>query len=401
VGEAAGITPDQPELSILTAQLNPLLCIAFNLNGDTFAVSRIVLHRILTIGLEDVIHYDHRYDYTETLDTGKLRVHFTNGKFADGDFLVAADGINSAVRKQFLPPSFQPVKYGPVGMVGKVFIDDPSTFDFQPVERGICIVMSGEGRGVFVAPQRYSAEAKAKICELFAGVTDGVTHEAQLAPNATGEELLLVGGDQKQKLIDDARDYVFYGYITTHLEDFGISGMESMKDFSQRGLLDAVLMQMRTRNWSPKLIDLCEKTEVNTVGYWLFQVCPLISTLAGHKPLNVTFIGDSIHASSFSLAAKCLTKVPPSGGEGGNNALRDAGQLTQCLVKVFASKDGQDVLPGEVSAYENEMFKLSSVSIRTSMRNSNTITAEGWVYPYFIQFALRVVNFFFGLKKKA
>ena len=308
VGETAGITPDVPELSMLTEQLDVLLAIGLKLKSDSFAVSRIVLHRILTTGLDDIIHYGYRYERAEVLEeSGKLRVHFRNGEFAEGDFLVAADGVHSAVRKQFLPREFEPVQYGTAGVAGKVFVDDPTSIDFDPVERGICIVMSTEGRGVFVAPQRYSPEAKAKICELFAGVTNGVTHEAQLPPNATGEQILLLGGDQKKPLVDDARDYVFFGYVTKHSEeDFGIREIESIKDISQRGLLDAVLREMKTRKWSPKLINLVNKTEVNTVGYWPLHLSPRISTLEGHnKPSNVTFLGDSIHASKGVMASAC------------------------------------------------------------------------------------------------
>lgn len=290
--------PKVPEISVLTERLDVLLAVGIDTKADHFAVSRIVLHRLLAIGLDDIIHYGHRYDHAETLNSGRLRVHFTNGEFTDGDFLVAADGINSAVRKQFLPRSIEPTRYGPVAIVGKVFVDDPSMIDFDPIERGICVVLSTEGRGFFIAPQRYSAEAKKKICELFAVVKDGVTHEVQLAPDARGEDLLLIGGDQKKTLVDDARDYLFYGYITKYYgEDYGIREMDSIKDVSQQGLLDAVLRVVKMRKWSPKLIDLVSKTEVNTVGYWPLQVSPRISTLDAVKPSNVTFLGDSIHAS--------------------------------------------------------------------------------------------------------
>lgn len=93
--------------------------------------------------------------------------------------------------------------------------------------------------------------------------------------------------------------------------------------------------------------------------------------------------------------------MPPTGGEGGNTAIRDAAQLTQSLVKVFALTDrGQGILPEEISAYENDMLKFSSTSVNRSMRFSGMMTAEGWVYPYLIRIGLRVVNFFIELKRK-
>ena len=94
-----------------------------------------------------------------------------------------------------------------------------------------------------------------------------------------------------------------------------------------------------------------------------------------------------------------LTIVPPTGGEGGNTAIRDAAQLTQRLTKVSAFNDRRTILAKEISAYETDMLKFSSVVVHTSLRNSGMITAEGWIYPHIIRAILKVVNFFFGLKK--
>ena len=94
-----------------------------------------------------------------------------------------------------------------------------------------------------------------------------------------------------------------------------------------------------------------------------------------------------------------LTIVPPTGGEGGNTAIRDAAQLTQRLIKLSTSEDRRAMLAKEIVAYETDMLKFSSAVVHTSLRNSGMITAEGWVYPYFIRTVLKVINFFFGLKK--
>ena len=235
----------------------------------------------------------------ETLDSGKIRVHFANGSSAEGDILVAADGVNSAIRKQLLPEKFEPTKFGTAGIVGKVFIDSPEEMvDVGPLKSGVYVVASTEGRGIFVAPQTYSPEAKEGITKLFSGDVDGVTHEAQLSPNATGESLLLIGDGDKKKLVDDARDYVFYAYVTKYPEqDLGIGINRSIKDVSQQDLMNAVLKRMEKGNWSQSLVDLVKKTDVNTVGYWPLHTCPQITSLTGHKPSNVTFLGDSIHAS--------------------------------------------------------------------------------------------------------
>ena len=239
----------------------------------------------------------------ETLDSGKIRVHFANGSSVEGDILVAADGVNSTIRKQLLPENFEPTKFGTVGIAGKVFIDSPNQMvDIAPLKTGVCIVSSTEGRGIFVAPQMYSPEAKERITKLFSDDVDGVTHEAQLSPNVAGESLLLIGGGDKKKLVDDARDYVFYGYVTKHPEqDLGVGINGSIKDISQQDLVNAVLKKMQDANWAQNLVDLVKKTDVNTVGYWPLHMCPKITSLASHKPANVTFLGDSIHASMSLL----------------------------------------------------------------------------------------------------
>lgn len=301
IAETSGIKSPESLVSIATEQLDTLLAIKFRSEEDHFGVSRVVLHRLLNTGIEDIVHYDKRYDHMEKMESGRIRVHFTNGESTEGDILVAADGVNSAIRKELLPKSFEPTKYGTAGIVGKVFVDSPDDVDVMQLKRGVCVVMSTNGRGMFLAPQMYSPESKEKITKLFSGDMDGVTHEAQLSPNAAGESLLLIGGDDdKKKLIDDARDYVFFGYVTKYLEqDFGIDANGSTKDVSQQDLLDATIMRLEEGKWTSKLIDLVKKTDVNTVGYWPLQMSPNINSLSGYKPNSVTFVGDSIHASTI------------------------------------------------------------------------------------------------------
>jgi len=236
----------------------------------------------------------------EILDSNRVRVHFTNGNTAEGDLLVAADGINSAIRKQLLPETCEPTKFGIIGVAGKVFLDAPKIPEYvQQLKHGVCAIMSSEGRGMFLASQLYSDEAKAQITELFRGTVDGVTHESQLSPNAMGDDLILVGGSDiaKKPLVDDARDYMFWGYLTKYPEDFGIGDNGSMKNISQQNLLDRTVAVLKNKKWSSGLVQMVQNTDVNTIGYWPLHMAPNITSLSPYKPSNVTFIGDSIHAS--------------------------------------------------------------------------------------------------------
>jgi 2-polyprenyl-6-methoxyphenol hydroxylase-like FAD-dependent oxidoreductase len=110
--------------SIVTEQLRELLNFARVGNtADTIArhrsISRITLRRILLAGLENEVQFDKRFlRYEETPD-GAIRVHFEDGSSAQADLLVAADGVNSAVRKQYLPNA-EPIDTGVVGIGGTI-----------------------------------------------------------------------------------------------------------------------------------------------------------------------------------------------------------------------------------------------------------------------------------------
>jgi hypothetical protein len=198
---------------------------------------------------------------------------------------------------------FEPTQFGIAGIVGKVFLDtkediSKTLHDVPQLKRGICVIGSTEGRGLFLASQIYSDDAKFEITKLFSNV-QGVTHEAQLPSNATGENLLLIGGGDKKPLVDDARDYILCAYITKYVEaDLpSLSGVTSFSSLSQQDLLDSVVTQIQKRNWSNSLVELFKRLDVNTLGYWPLHVSPKIADLSAYKSANITFVGDSIHTS--------------------------------------------------------------------------------------------------------
>jgi 2-polyprenyl-6-methoxyphenol hydroxylase-like FAD-dependent oxidoreductase len=110
--------------SIVTQQLGELLNLARSQASgpeDTIArhrsISRITLRRILLAGLKDEVQFNKRsLRYEETPD-GAVRAHFEDGSSAEADLLVAADGVHSGVRKQYLPHA-EPIDTGVVGIGG-------------------------------------------------------------------------------------------------------------------------------------------------------------------------------------------------------------------------------------------------------------------------------------------
>ncbi|MCR6485569.1 NAD(P)-binding protein [Amycolatopsis sp. OK19-0408] len=66
-------------------------------------VDRLTLRRIMLRDLGDITRFGAGFDRYELLDDGTVRVHLTDGSTAEGDLLVATDGVGSGVRRQLLP----------------------------------------------------------------------------------------------------------------------------------------------------------------------------------------------------------------------------------------------------------------------------------------------------------
>jgi 2-polyprenyl-6-methoxyphenol hydroxylase-like FAD-dependent oxidoreductase len=80
------------------------------------SVSRITLRHILLQGFEGAVHFNKRFErYEET--GGRYVAYFADGTTAEADVLVAADGVNSRVRQQYLPHA-EPVDTGVITLGG-------------------------------------------------------------------------------------------------------------------------------------------------------------------------------------------------------------------------------------------------------------------------------------------
>ena len=90
--------------------------------------------------------------------------------------------------------------------------------------------------------------------------------------------------------------------------------------------------------------------------------------------------------------------MPPTGGEGGNTAIRDAAKLLETIKVLHAAGDFNEAIEMEIPKYEKEMLSFASNVVRRSVRNAKMITVEGYVMPYVVRAMLRVINFFFGAK---
>jgi 2-polyprenyl-6-methoxyphenol hydroxylase-like FAD-dependent oxidoreductase len=94
--------------SFVDGQLKEGVTLPFPAGGsDEFvtagsAVDRLTLHQILLAGLDEAMHFGKTFIRYEQHEDGRVSAFFADGTSATGDVLVAADGVGSPVRQQFL-----------------------------------------------------------------------------------------------------------------------------------------------------------------------------------------------------------------------------------------------------------------------------------------------------------
>ena len=281
------------------------------------AVNRLTLREILLAGLDDVVHFGKEFTHYAQGADGGLCAHFVNGTTAEGHVLVAADGVGSRLRRQYLPHA--------------AVVDTKVR----------CIY----GKTPLTAATRPLVPA---------AVSDGFT--AVVGPHAIGLALGLMEFRQRPdaaaaalgpgvQLHSDG-DYLMWG-LTAQRERFPVPDATLLALDGPD--LQQVALRMTAR-WHP------------TVGALIAQcVLPETFALAIHTAVpiapwpttTVTLLGDAIHAMS------------PAGGSGANTALRDAGLLCRQLI---AAARGEAPLLAAVSAYERAMVAYGFDAVRASQR---------------------------------
>ena len=268
------------------------------------AVNRRTLRQIMSVGLEDTVRFGHTVSGFE--QTGDhLRLRFADGSSASGDILVAADGINSAIRKQLLPEVVT-IDTGMRTMSARAPLTEALVTSLpDALFDGFAFAVSPAGyRFSFGAyqPRRPIAEAV-----------------AELAPGATVDPIgpymmVNLGFPQSSSLVADIPDMWRVAPEQLHS-----------------------VMRSAVRGWHPGLVELVEHIDVST----LFPLS--VRRLEPAEPWQssrVTLLGDAIHA------------MPPTFGAGANSALRDASAL--CMALQGAAHDGLDVVDA-IAEYELDM----------------------------------------------
>ncbi|MHA6628167.1 FAD-dependent oxidoreductase [Pseudonocardia sichuanensis] len=249
-------------------RLRELFAQTFPPAGDEITnVDRLTLRRGLLTGLDDVVHFDRTFTHYEELPSGRVRAVFADGSDAVGDLIVGADGVRSAVRRQFLPHS-EVIDLGIRCLYGRMTLTD-ETRDLVPADigRGFSLVTDGSGYGAGLAPVHFR--------ERPAGAHDYLM-------------TVLVATTDRLGVPDETL--------------FGMSGPEL------HGLATGAV-----RGWHPTVREIFAHADPGSFFPITIRAARRVEPW---EPGNVTLLGDAIHA------------MPPAGGVGANTALRDAALLT-------------------------------------------------------------------------
>jgi 2-polyprenyl-6-methoxyphenol hydroxylase-like FAD-dependent oxidoreductase len=290
-------------------------------------VHRRTLRQILLARLGDSFQLGKAATGYEETSSG-VRLHLSDGTSADGDVLVGADGIRSAVRGQRLP-------------------------DVEVIDAGI------QGIGVFGR----SPLTPEVIAELPALLLQGVIFVADQA----GHRLLL-GAFQPRREIAAAPDAIAPDVELEPVGDYMMVSCSVAEGTrvppnrewtadTPRMLRDSMLRALD--GWHPAARAIVERLELDSMFSIPFG---FIEPPAPWEPSRVTLIGDAAHA------------MLPTLGMGANLSLRDAGLLSDRLAAVGR---GEQELIGAIGAYEADMREVAYPIMRMTMEHDKHFGGGG------------------------
>lgn len=324
---------------------------SFELRPDTDpvdterSVARMTLRQVLLTGMEDVVHFGRTFTRYDQHGDGTVTAHFADGGTATGDLLVAADGTNSAVRRQYLPHAVTR-DAGTINIATRVPLT-AHTHDLLPprVRRGISLIFGTGGMmGVLhVMEFKWDADGRPKP-----GLAES---DAELLRRWPGLRH------------DNTRDNINLVVWST--------ARRFPSDVMRRRGEDLVRVAADlTRTWHPHLRELLARADPASA-------LPIrVSTSEPVPPWRsstVTLLGDAIHT------------MTPGRGVGANTALRDANLLRRQLIRAAT---GEKTLVQAVADYEAEMVPYGFARVADSLRRSGTSGDDRMYRPVFGRLAL-------------
>ncbi|WP_314592126.1 NAD(P)/FAD-dependent oxidoreductase [Paenibacillus terrigena] len=274
-------------------------------------VDRQTLRTILLEGLQDKVHFGKEAVRAESASDGAT-LHFSDGSCTHVSIIVGADGVNSALRKQYLPDC-EPEDTNSWGIFGRtLLVQNGRSLVPSPLETSGVFAMGPSSRGFFFTTMKFRE-----------------------APQTAFSRF---GVDQIPPVADD---YVMWGIVLPREQS-----PEHQEKLSKEMLHR--FAQEITQDFHPVLQSFVERADID---------CTMaIKLRAAREPSSwpvsrVTFMGDAVHI------------MPPTGAHGGNTALRDAALLAE---KLEAAAIQGEALEQAVSSYQEEMSKYAFREVEAS-----------------------------------
>ena len=308
--ETSRQTPDRRESIVLDDQLNvlssqPHLGPPNEGPRPHTGVDRRTLRQILLARLGDSFRPGRTaVSYEE--QPGGVRLKLDDGSTADGDVLVGADGIRSAVRGQRLPGV--PVIDAGIRGLG-VYGRSPLTPDVRENLPSLLL------QGVIIAADRRGSRM---LLAAFQPRRPAAGAAAELAPDVT---------------LEPVRDYLMVSCSVAPGTVIPPAG-------EWTGETPAMLRDSMLRaidGWHPALRGIVERTDLSSIFVIPFGY---LDPAPAWTPSRVTLIGDAAHA------------MLPTLGMGANLALRDASRLLEQLTR--AARDETGLVAG-IGTFEEDM----------------------------------------------
>jgi 2-polyprenyl-6-methoxyphenol hydroxylase-like FAD-dependent oxidoreductase len=348
--------------SFLTDQMQELLALETAGDSDLIdshkSVSRITLREVLLAGLDEIVHFDKAFVRYRETDDGNIVAYFEDGTAAKCDVLVAADGGNSRVRRQFLPQANR-IDTGVRGIAGKFILTDEGRRLLSPeLLRGPALVLTSKRRSMFIAPHEVQ-----RLKQGSAGGFGG--NDSGAIPNLG-------------PVFDNTKSYIMWGLGAPREDLKSLGDPERLGGAELHDLVRKSIVQ-----WHPDLQDLVRLSDPATVS---LQHIRSAVPIPHWETKRITLLGDAIHS------------MTPYRGIGGNVALCDASLLCKNLV---AAQHGEKSLLRAIHDYELEMVEYGFKAVRTSMQAlEQAITDKALVFAV-RKTMFRFLNAVPALKRRA
>lgn len=317
------------------------------------SISRITLRSVLLSGLGAKVHFGKRFLRYEQTGDGRVAAYFDDGSVAEASILIGADGVNSPVRKQFLPHA-EPIQTGVIAVAGKVPLTDGSL--------AIAPAQLLDGPALIVPPQQAS---------LFVAIWK--------RSRASSEILSRLGATQEANAgVAEEDDYLIFG-LAARSEYLGLQG--NPKTIPHAELKQ--ILRRSVRDWHPDLRKLAEMVEEDEL-----MANPLRTSrrIAPWPTTRITLLGDAIHG------------MTPFRGIGANVALRDAALLCTKLVEATV---GKKPLLEAVHEYEEAMRTYAFEAVDSSLLSmEQAVTRKQNPQFQLSRTAMRVMNRVPALKRR-